>query len=167
QKRERCRQCVIYNEHLKHKYRLMLPVTIGGFVLVYALFRIPLLGATGELINKFNQVVSGATYGAASGVQGSMIPFQEILLDCFMAVLLAFTVSCAAEVIGGQVGDKSMSFIPTRRPRGLNEDFDVPEDDDGPGHANSLVVLNSLLPVMARTGMYSTLSSRGETYGQN
>ena len=90
QKRERCRQCVIYNEHLKHKYRLMLPVTIGGFVLVYALFRIPLLGATGELINKFNQVVSGATYGAASGVQGSMIPFQEILLDCFMVVLLAY-----------------------------------------------------------------------------
>ena len=84
-----------------------------------------------------------------------------------VAVLRAFTVSCAAEVIGGQVGDKSMSFIPTRRPRGLNEDFDVPEDDDGPGHANALVVLNSLLPVMARTGMYSTLSSRGETYGQN
>jgi len=84
-----------------------------------------------------------------------------------VAVLRAFTLCCSAEVIGGGVGDKSLSFIPTRRPRGLNEDLDVPDDEDGPGHANALVVLNSLLPVMARTGMYSTISMRGETYGQS
>ncbi len=84
-----------------------------------------------------------------------------------VAVLRAFSLCCAAEVIGGEVGDKSLSFIPTRRPRGLNEDFDVPDDEDGPGHANALVVLNSLIPVLARTGVYSTLSCRGETYGQS
>ena len=99
QKRERCRQCVIYNEHLKHKYRLMLPITIGSFVLIYVALRVPLLGATGELISKFNQVVAGATYGEAAGVQGSMIPFQEILLDCFMVVLLAYVLKVLEYVI--------------------------------------------------------------------
>src|SRR5579863_6760434 len=67
-----------------------------------------------------------------------------------IAVLRAFGLSCAAEVIGGEVGEKSISFIPTRSPRGLNEKFDVPEDDDGPGHANAAVVLSGLMPIMAR-----------------
>src|SRR5205823_3893098 len=34
QKRERCRQCVIFNEHLKHQYRLFLPVTVAAFALL-------------------------------------------------------------------------------------------------------------------------------------
>lgn len=84
-----------------------------------------------------------------------------------VAVLRALANSCAAEVIGGDVGEKSMSFIPTRRARGLNDKLDAPDDYEGPGHANALVVLNSLMPVMARTGVYSTISCRGETYGQN
>ena len=84
-----------------------------------------------------------------------------------VAILRAFASSCAAEIIGGQVGDKSISFMPTRRPRGLNESFDVPEEKDSGGHANALVVVNSLAPVMARTGVYCTLTARGETYGHN
>jgi len=99
QKRERCRQCVIYNEHLKHQYRLMLPVTIGGFILIYVALRQPLLGATGDLIGKFNEVVSHATYGGAQGIQGSALPFQEILLDCFMVVLLAYVLKVLEYVI--------------------------------------------------------------------
>lgn len=82
-------------------------------------------------------------------------------------VLRAFALSSGAEVIGGEVGEKSISFIPTRKPRGLNEKFDVPQDYDGSGHANAAVVLNTLLPALSRTGVYSTLSCRGETYGQH
>src|SRR4051812_36334171 len=74
-----------------------------------------------------------------------------------VALLKAFSLCCAAETIGGEVGDKSISFMPTRRPRGMNEKFDVPEDEERGSHANALVVLNALLPVMARTMVYSTL----------
>jgi len=84
-----------------------------------------------------------------------------------VAILRGFALSCGAEVIGGEVGEKSMSFIPTRRPRGLNEKFDVPEDEDGPGHTNALVLLGALLPLMGRTGVFSSLTAKGETYGQN
>ena len=99
QKRERCRQCVIFNEHLKHQYRLMLPITIVGFALIYVLFKGPMMAATGALIEKFNAVVSTTTMNTASGIQGSSVPFQEILLDCFMVVLLAYVLKILEYVI--------------------------------------------------------------------
>lgn len=84
-----------------------------------------------------------------------------------LAILKGFALSCAAEVNGGEIGEKSVSFFPTRPARGLNELIDVPDDEDGPGHANALVVANALLPVLARSGVYSTLNCRGETFGNN
>ena len=84
-----------------------------------------------------------------------------------LLILRSFGLICGAEIIGGAIGEKSLSFIPTRKPRGLNEQFDVPDDEDGPGHSNAVVVLNAMLPVLAKTGVYSTLSCRGETYGNN
>src|SRR5262249_14119457 len=38
QKKERCRQCVIYLEHQKHKYKLAMPAAIGGMAVVYIVF---------------------------------------------------------------------------------------------------------------------------------
>ena len=84
-----------------------------------------------------------------------------------LAILKGFALSCAAEVNGGEIGENSISFFPTRSPRGLNEHLDVPDDEDGPGHANALVVANALTPILARTGVFSTLNCRGETYGAN
>jgi len=82
-----------------------------------------------------------------------------------LTVLRAITLATAAECLGGDAGSSSLSFLPTRRPRGLNEVLDVCDGDDGPGFANALVVLLSVLPILARTGAYSSLSAQGETYG--
>ncbi len=84
-----------------------------------------------------------------------------------LAILKGFSVSCSAEVMGGEIGEKNISYLPTRAPRGLNEHLDVPDDEDGPGHANAVVIANALIPVLTRTGVYSTLATRGETYGNN
>lgn len=84
-----------------------------------------------------------------------------------LAILKGFSLSCGAEVIGAEVGERSLSFLPTRAPIGLNENIDVPDDEDGPGHANALVVAGSLMAILARTGVYSTLNCCGETYGNN
>jgi hypothetical protein len=101
QKRERCRQCTIYNEHLKHKYKLALPLTIAGFVLLYVVGRVPMLAATGAVINKINGVVGNLSYGSlkAPAQGGAMLPFQEILLDCIMVVLLAYVLKVLEYVI--------------------------------------------------------------------
>lgn len=91
QKRERCRQCVIYNEHLKHKYKLALPVTIGSFALLYVAGRSPLLNFTEDLINRLNGILARMTDSSAPVVSaGGMGVFREIFLDCFMFVLLAY-----------------------------------------------------------------------------
>jgi hypothetical protein len=91
QKAERCRQCVIYNEHQKHKYKLALPLTIAIFALVYVLFRTPLLEATGSMIRNFDRVVGNLTLRKdGPGLTMKTGVFEELLLACFMIVLFAY-----------------------------------------------------------------------------
>ncbi len=82
-----------------------------------------------------------------------------------LTVLRALTVCSSAECLGAECGAASLSYLPTRRPRGLQSSLDVADGLDGPGFANALVVLNTLLPVLARSGMYSEFGAHGETYG--
>lgn len=84
-----------------------------------------------------------------------------------LCILRALALSTSAETVGAEFGSRTVSFLPTRAPRALNERFDIPDADDGPGHANALVVLSSLLPVMARAGAFSALFAVGETFGRN
>jgi hypothetical protein len=93
QKAERCRQCVIYNEHQKHKYKLWLPVAFGFFILVYAAFRGPLLDVMGHFLGALDSVMSRATFRDTNAVSArfteTSIPFKELFLVCLMFV--AFT----------------------------------------------------------------------------
>jgi RNA 3'-terminal phosphate cyclase (ATP) len=82
-----------------------------------------------------------------------------------MAIMRAVAMSTSAEIIGAEVGSSTVSFLPTRTPKGVNAQMDVPDDVDGPGSANALVMLNAITPVMARTGVYTQLVAKGETYG--
>src|SRR5580704_6475073 len=50
QKKERCKTCVIYNEHQKHKYKASTWGILGGAVGLYLLLHYPLLAATKGLI---------------------------------------------------------------------------------------------------------------------
>jgi RNA 3'-terminal phosphate cyclase (ATP) len=82
-----------------------------------------------------------------------------------LTIAHALGLACGAEVIGG-VGEHDLSFCPARRPVGLNERVE-PEPDETDPHSNALVVLHSMLPVMARAGVYSKLTCFGETFGHN
>lgn len=59
-KKERCRQCVIYNEHQKHKYKLALPVVTILFLTIYILGRGPSLAMGENLVlgvtKRYNQL---------------------------------------------------------------------------------------------------------------
>lgn len=93
QKQERCRQCVIYNEHQKHKYKLVLPLTMGAFALVYIVGHAPLISMTGSIMRGLDSMVGRFTFGASGNIEertaSGALPFQEILLFCLM--LVAFT----------------------------------------------------------------------------
>jgi RNA 3'-phosphate cyclase len=98
--------------------------------------------------------------GVRSGTKYPGLDYEDLLL------MRALAKSCAAEMTGSEVGSNSISFLPTRRARGLNENLDLPEDEALQRGASAPVVMNALVPVLAKTGMYSQVSLSGETYGQ-
>lgn len=83
-----------------------------------------------------------------------------------LTVLRILAESCAAEVVGAEPGSSSFTFLPTRRPHGYKGRIPALRNESGRG-PNALVVLNAVLPVLSRSGMYSTLVAEGETYGMH
>lgn len=84
-----------------------------------------------------------------------------------LTLLKALTKSCAAETIGAEPGSNSVSFLPTRRCAGLKDALDIDPKFLATRVPNANVLLNALLPVLARAGAYSHVSLGGETYGSH
>jgi RNA 3'-terminal phosphate cyclase (ATP) len=88
-------------------------------------------------------------------------------LDIEDRVLLhALRKICKADVVGDENGSTTLTFLPKGRPTGLNGELESLQTDLG-RVPNALVVLSALLPILARTGVYSSISAKGETYGFN
>lgn len=73
--------------------------------------------------------------------------------------------ACGAEVTGAEAGSQSLSFLPTKRCGGLKDALDVDPNHQPNRVPNANVLLNALLPALARSGVYSHVSLSGETYG--
>ena len=89
QKMERCRQCVIYNEHQKHKYRLFLPIVVIGFMGICALLWMPLMAVMHGLISDAEAVLKKAVI---EGNVNAQIPefLQQIILGSLCLVVLTY-----------------------------------------------------------------------------
>lgn len=83
-----------------------------------------------------------------------------------VTLIRALSDVCSAETVGNEIGSNVVSFLPTCRPKGFKGAIQTARSPSKRG-SNALVVLSSLLPVLARSGVYSTLSAEGETYGAN
>jgi RNA 3'-terminal phosphate cyclase (ATP) len=81
-----------------------------------------------------------------------------------LTLLSALTTITAGEAAGATLGSTSLSFLPARWPKGLNGPL-LSVRTESNRIANAPVVLSALLPVLARTQMYSSLLVEGETYG--
>lgn len=79
-----------------------------------------------------------------------------------LLLIEALAISTSAEMTGVERASTTFSFLPTRRPQSLNKEFPPIEGARG---ANANVVLNALVPVLARTAAYSRVTMEGETYG--
>ncbi|GAB4126706.1 MAG: hypothetical protein Fur0036_13470 [Fimbriimonadaceae bacterium] len=93
QKLERCRQCVIYNEHLKHQFKVAMPVWMIVVAAVYLLMREPLAQGMKNLLLGAERSVRSATFDASrtSALDGS-IPFHEIALLAVVIMVFAYGV---------------------------------------------------------------------------
>ena len=58
QKRERCRSCVIYNEHQREKYNLLLPLVILGTILFCGFFAVQFQTNATAVVNGIEAVVN-------------------------------------------------------------------------------------------------------------
>ena len=102
QKAERCRQCVIYNEHQKHKYKLAMPTAIGATAAIYVFFREPMAqGVHGAMLG-INKFVSKATLDpnkeadgkdlSKTGMGSGDVAFNEVILVALLVVGLAYVI---------------------------------------------------------------------------
>jgi hypothetical protein len=101
QKADRCRQCVIYNEHQKHKYQLM----IGGAIVLTIGSYVGVRGPAGQTVKRVlvnaDDAISQATFSAekvqtdaskGTSIEGGMIPYHEILVAVMFLVAFAYAV---------------------------------------------------------------------------
>ncbi|MEI7984290.1 MAG: hypothetical protein WCI55_01580 [Armatimonadota bacterium] len=91
QKRERCKTCVIYNEHQKHKYKLAMPLIVIGYVFFYILFKGPLANGINNFINQTNDTINKVTVGGIKGGPTADF-FTQFLVGAVVVVMLAYTI---------------------------------------------------------------------------
>jgi len=89
QKKERCRNCVIYNEHQRHKYKLTMPATTVVFGLIYVLLHGPLIEMMNGLETKVNKIIQSGTLGKGQTSFEAPAFFTETLL--FVLFIIALT----------------------------------------------------------------------------
>lgn len=90
QKKERCRSCVIFNEHQRHKYKVYMPAVVATYVLAYVVLRPTLLVATEDLLRAVNKVVNAGTLGHAAAFDPPHV-FVEMLLAVFFIIALSYS----------------------------------------------------------------------------
>lgn len=100
-KAERCRQCVIYNEHQKHKYQLFLPIAFVSIVGVYISMRPVLAVGIQNGLRSIDNIYKTVTItkdsdlnaaAQATSVDGGAIPYNEIILFVLTLVALAYAI---------------------------------------------------------------------------
>ncbi len=90
-KRERCKTCVIYNEHQKHKYKLAMPAVIISYMLIYLAFKGPIANGINAFLNRGTKMITDGSGGAIKTVEtGDM--FTQFLVGAVLVVALAYTI---------------------------------------------------------------------------
>jgi len=99
-KAERCRQCVIYNEHQKHKYKLFLPIIALSVAAAYIVLRPVLADVIQNALRAVDGIYKGAILtgsdpnnaGRATSIDGGAVPYNEIILFVLMLVGMAYAI---------------------------------------------------------------------------
>lgn len=89
---KRCQQCVIYNEHQKHKYKLLLPLTLLLVLSIYLVGRDAIKAGVGGILSFADKFLGQATLtGKPNIAQNDQLPImQEVLSVLLMIMVLAY-----------------------------------------------------------------------------
>ncbi|MES2465368.1 MAG: hypothetical protein V4671_32780, partial [Armatimonadota bacterium] len=64
QKKERCRNCVIYNEHQREKYKILMPVVLAATVVLCAVFANPLRANIGKMLSSVDGLLGQISFNS-------------------------------------------------------------------------------------------------------
>lgn len=98
QKAERCRNCVIYNEHQRHKYKAVVPGVLAVYGLIYAGLHGPLAATMEGLIRLINTAIGKATFTHGEKFEVPVF-FVEGLLFFSMLLLVTYTMKLVEYVV--------------------------------------------------------------------
>lgn len=90
---ERCKQCVIYNEHQKHKYKLAMPLILIACGGAYVLGREQMKAALGDAIQGANKAFGNLTLqneAQRTADTVGLTVFKELFMVCLMLVIAAY-----------------------------------------------------------------------------
>lgn len=93
QKAERCRQCVIYNEHQRHKYRLAVPTAFLGAAAVYLLFHTPLDNQMNFLLRRFETTTNNLAFTTSGNVEKVVSSQPGTMEEILLILVMLFVVS--------------------------------------------------------------------------
>lgn len=96
QKRERCKSCVIYNEHQRQKYKAAVPFTIGAFVIIYLLTRSYISADFGQLVTNMSGVMNSLTL---AGSKAKVEPAPTWLSEFMTVILFVLGLSYALKIL--------------------------------------------------------------------
>lgn len=88
QKFERCKSCVIYNEHQRHKYRVAVPAMIAVYALLYLTLRGVLSPDFQNMISHMGGLIHDLTYTKGKNMQAPTWLAEFLVVALF---LLAFS----------------------------------------------------------------------------
>jgi len=84
QKKDRCYNCIIYNEHLRHQYKIIMPATVLGFLALYGLGHSALYDMMYNLIMKINGIVDKGTLHSAGTSKPPQFFVEAMLFVVFI-----------------------------------------------------------------------------------
>ncbi len=104
-KRERCKECVIYNEHQRKKYQILAPlVTIGIPVLAYLQIG-PVVEGLNKVFASVDKVMSGLSLVSSNGTHAASNMFngagfaQYIIIGCFVLIFTTWALRAVEYVV--------------------------------------------------------------------
>ena len=75
--------------------------------------------------------------------------------------------SCSGRLEGDALDSNELLFVPKHAPKALRGEFDVQSFEKGVIPGNALMLAESVWPVLARAGAYSSFLIKGETYNNH
>ena len=99
QKRERCRNCVIYNEHQREKYRVTMPATILAAIAFCAMMNLPLRTFLGTCLKTVDSLVNQASFTGHDRPLVIVGQVSDSVIWCLFAALALIVVTKALQTL--------------------------------------------------------------------